>query len=86
MQAKLLEEWLAGIQHCYLLLLLLIVTFIEHLLCNNYTALKILHAFSNLKIVVVLKYIHKVFDISLFEKWKLIPFPLECGLDSATCS
>lgn len=79
MHAKLLEEWLAGIQHCYLLLLLLIVTFIEHLLCNNYTALKILHAFANLKIVVVLKYIHKVFDISLFEKWKLIPSPLSVG-------
>ena len=74
MHVKHLKEWLVGIQHCYLLLLLLIVTFIEHLLCNNYTALKILHALSNLKIVVVLKYIHKVFDLfSRHGNWFLSP-------------
>ena len=78
MHVKHLEEWLVGIQHCYLLLLLLIVTFIEHLLCNNYTALKILHALSNLKIVVVLKYIHR--SLISFRDMEIDSFPPWAGL------
>lgn len=82
MHAKLLEEWLAGIQHCYLLLWLLIVTFSLSTYWQYLHSTKILHALSNLKGLWWYENISTVFDVSPFEKWKLIPFPLSVGRTS----